>query len=360
MTWSFRLGTWAGVAVYVHATFGLLLAWVAFVHWQMDPRPAAVASGLLFTLALFACVLLHEYGHALAARRYGIRTLDITLLPIGGLARLERQPDDPRQEMWVALAGPAVNVVLAAMLLAVHVVVGGAPVPPAGVTITEGGFIERLVSVNVLLAAFNLLPAFPMDGGRVLRAGLALRMDYARATALAARVARGMAVLLGVAGFFFNPFLVVIAVFVWLGATQEAAATEVRSALSGVRVGDVMVTEFRALPADARLADAVRLLLTGAQVDFPVIDGDRVIGMLTRADLLAAVARDGEGAAVSTAMRRECPGADAMEPMEVALRRMQASTCATMPVLRDGRLAGLLTLDNLSEYLSLRDAGRPR
>lgn len=359
MTWSFRLGTWAGVAVYVHATFGLLLAWVAFVHWQMDPRPAAVASGLLFTLALFACVLLHEYGHALTARRYGIRTLDITLLPIGGLARLERQPDDPRQELWVALAGPAVNVVLAVMLLAAHVVVG-APAPLIGVTITEGGFIERLVSVNVLLAAFNLLPAFPMDGGRVLRAGLALRMDYARATALAARIARVLAVLLGVAGFFFNPFLVVIAVFVWLGATQEAAATEVRSALSGVRVGDVMVTEFHALPVDARLADAVRLLLTGAQTDFPIVDGDRVVGILTRADLLAAVARDGEGGAVAAAMRRGCPGADATEPMAVALRRMQESTCATIPVLRDGRLAGLLTLDNLSEYLSLRDARRRR
>jgi Zn-dependent protease/CBS domain-containing protein len=359
MKWSLRLGTWAGVAVYVHATFLILLAWVALVHWSIDQSVRAAIGGIIFVLALFGCVLLHEFGHALTARRYGIRTRDITLLPIGGLARLERMPDDPRQELWVALAGPAVNVVIAAALLGV-LVVFGQPAPLAGVTITEGGFLERLLAVNVLLAAFNMLPAFPMDGGRVLRAGLAMRMDYTRATQIAATVGQGMALLFGIVGLFTNPFLIFIALFVWIGATQEAAVTEVRSALAGIPLRRVMVTDYKTLDADDTLERAVDLLLAGAQLDFPVLDGELVVGVLTRSDLLTALAREGRASRVADVMRRNCYVADASEMVEVALRRMQEHDCPTIPVLHRGALVGLLTMDNVGEFLSVREAVEKR
>jgi Zn-dependent protease len=233
MKWSWRIGRLAGIALYVHATFVLLLAWVAYREYSFGI--AAVATAFVYIVALFAIVVLHELGHALTARRYGIRTRDIILLPIGGVARLERMPRDPRQELLVALAGPAVNVAIAIMLY-VAVRLTGAP-PSADlyavdILASTRAFLYQLVIVNVMLAVFNLLPAFPMDGGRVLRALLAMRMSsYARATAIAARIGRALAVVLGFVGVyeFRNPFWVLIALFVWIGAGSEAAAVQAAS-----------------------------------------------------------------------------------------------------------------------------------
>src|SRR5690606_32338461 len=177
MKWSTKVGTFAGIDVYVHTTFLMLVAWVGFVHWQEGRSAAAALAGMAFVLALFLCVLLHEFGHALTAQRFGISTRNITLLPIGGLAQLERMPDNPVEELWVALAGPAVNVVIAAVLGAVWFVTEG-PGATGAVTLAGGSIVERLMVVNVVLVLFNLLPAFPMDGGRVLRALLAMRMPY--------------------------------------------------------------------------------------------------------------------------------------------------------------------------------------
>jgi Zn-dependent protease/CBS domain-containing protein len=355
MKWSLGVGTWAGIKVYVHATFLILLAWVALAHWGVDQSIGAALAGTGFVLALFGCVLLHEFGHALTARRYGIRTRDITLLPIGGLARLERMPDDPSQELVVALAGPAVNVVIAAGLLAVLTVVG-TPAPLGEVSVTEGGFLERLMFINVLLAAFNLLPAFPMDGGRVLRAVLAMRMDYAEATQTAATVGQGMALIFGLVGLFWNPFLIFIALFVWIGASQESAVTQVRSALAGVPLEQVMVTDYRTLMATDTLDRAVELLLAGAQHDFPVMDGGRVAGVLTRGDLLTALARQSQASRVAEVMRRDCPVAQVSEMVEGALQRLQDRDCPTIPVLQGDQLVGLLTMDNIGEFLSVRSA----
>ena len=196
MKWSTKIGTFAGIDVYVHTTFLILIGWVAFVHWQAGNNASAAVEGVAFVLALFACVVLHEFGHALMARRFGIRTRDITLLPIGGVARLERMPEDPRQELWVALAGPAVNVVIAVALFVV-LQVTGTLAPLSTLNVASGSFFERLMVVNVFLVGFNMLPAFPMDGGRVLRAALAIRMDYTRATQIAANIGQGMAFLFG-------------------------------------------------------------------------------------------------------------------------------------------------------------------
>jgi Zn-dependent protease/predicted transcriptional regulator len=361
MKWSTKIGTFAGIDVYVHTTFLILIGWVAFAHWRAGHTAAAAVEGVAFVLALFACVVLHEFGHALTARRFGIRTRDITLLPIGGLARLERMPDDPRQELWVALAGPAVNVVIAVALFAV-LQVTGTFAPLATLNVASGSFLERLMLVNVSLVGFNMLPAFPMDGGRVLRAVLAIRMDYTRATQLAANIGQAMALLFGLLGLFFNPFLVFIALFVWIGAGQEAAMTQMKTALGGIPLESAMITDFRTLSPNDSLAHAVELLLAGAQQDFPVVEGDAVVGILTRADLFTALAREEQQSPVANVMRRHFLTADAADMIDVAFQRLQEHDCHTIPVIRGGVLIGLLTMDNVGEFLRVQAAigGRRR
>ena len=226
----------------MHFTFLLLLAFIGFAYWQRTQRIEAVLTGVVFILALFGCVLLHEFGHALMARKYGIKTHDITLLPIGGLARLERMPENPMQELWVSLAGPAVNVAIAALLWIWLTFTQGFSASME-MEMAGGPLLQRLMVVNIFLVAFNLLPAFPMDGGRVLRALLATRMGRRRATAIAANVGQGMAIFFGLVGFFYNPFLVFIAIFVYLGAQAEAGLVEMQSALGTLRVRDAMTRD---------------------------------------------------------------------------------------------------------------------
>ncbi|MBI3047773.1 MAG: site-2 protease family protein [Acidobacteria bacterium] len=355
MKWSTKIGTFAGIDVYIHTTFFILIAWIALAHWQQGQTLAAAAAGIAFILALFGCVVVHEFGHALTAARFRIRTRDITLLPIGGLARLERMPQDPRQELWVALAGPAVNIVIAAVLFLLLMVTGRlAPVDT--LTMTSGAFLERLMIVNVFLVVFNMLPAFPMDGGRVLRAALAARMEYTRATQIAANIGQGMAFFFGLIGLFFNPFLLFIALFVWIGAGQEAAMTQMKSALGGIPLERAMITDFRTLSARDSLARAVGLLLSGAQQDFPVVDDGVVLGILTRADLLSALARQEQDSPVTSVMRRDFLTADASDMIDVVFERLQHHECHTVPVVRGGRLIGLLTMDNVGEFLSIQAA----
>jgi len=355
MGWSWRIGRIAGIRVFIHATFLLLIVWIGVAQWMRDRDLAASAAAVAFVLALFACVVLHELGHALTARRYGIKTRDITLLPIGGVARLERMPDEPKQELWVALAGPAVNVAIAAVLFGVLLATGG-PQPLAGTSATGGPFLERLLVMNVFLAAFNMLPAFPMDGGRVVRALLATRLDYTRATQIAATLGQGMALAFGLLGLFTNPMLLFIALFVWIGAAQETHMAQVRTALSGIPVGRAMMTEFHALsPADP-LSRAVEVMLQSAQQDFPVVEDGRVVGVLTRTALLAALTAKGESAPVREAMTSEFCLADPLDMLESAFSRLQERDCSTLPVVRGGRLVGLVTLDNIGELMMVRNA----
>ena len=227
MKWSVRLGSAFGIPVYLHVTFLLLLGFIALSQGIAAGSPGAALGGVFFVLAIFGCVLLHEFGHALAARRFGIATRDVTLLPIGGLARLERMPDDPRQELWVAVAGPAVNVAIAG-LLGIWLFLTGAA-PAAGLGFSGGSFAGQLMTINLALVAFNMLPAFPMDGGRVLRALLAQRTSYVAATELAAKIGKGMALLFGIVGLLWNPMLLFIAIVVWSGAAQEAEIVRRRS-----------------------------------------------------------------------------------------------------------------------------------
>ena len=362
MKWSLPLGRLAGIRVYVHATFLLLLVWIGVQQWGLEPTWRSVASGVGFILLLFGCVVLHELGHALAARRYGIPTRDITLLPIGGVARLERMPKDPRQELVVALAGPAVNVVIAALLFA-GLALTGAPDPvaldPSGESVVRGSMARRLLQVNVMLVLFNLLPAFPLDGGRVLRAGLAMRMDYARATRAAATIGQGMAVLFAFVGLQGNPFLLLIAFFVWMGAAQESSQAQMQGTLEGALVRDAMLTDFQLLDHDDDLARAVQLLLAGSQQDFPVVSHHGTVeGILTRGALLMALARDGASGSVHDIVQRDFTTAEPDEPLTALLERLPRAACRVVPVLEGGRVVGLVTLENLGELVSVRTAMR--
>src|SRR5881296_1546823 len=359
MKWSWKLGSVAGIGLYVHATFLLLLAWVGVTYWLAGGSAAAL-DGNAFILALFACVVLHELGHALTARRYGIRTRDITLLPIGGVSRLERIPDDPRQEVWVSLAGPAVNVVIAAALY-VWLLLSHTLRPFSALTMAGGPFLERLLLVNLSLAVFNLLPAFPMDGGRVLRALLAIRMDYTRATQLAAQVGQAMALLFGFVGLFANPFLLFIAFFVWIGAAQEASMVQMRSALGGIPVSRAMLTDFHTLALDDPAKRVLELVLAGSQSDFPVVEDGRVVGVLLRRDVLNALAQHGQDWRVGDVMRRDFEVVEAGEMLETAFARLQRCACHALPVTSRGALVGLVTMDNLGEFLLIQSAlGRAR
>ncbi len=355
MRWSWKLGTFAGIGVHVHATFALLLTWVALTHWLPSRDLGAAFDGVVFILAVFACVVLHEFGHALAARRYGIGTRDITLLPIGGVARLERMPEEPRQELVVAAAGPAVNVVIAALLY-VFLQATSAWQPIDELGITRGSMLERLMVVNVSLVVFNLIPAFPMDGGRMLRATLATRLSYPRATSIAAGVGQAVAIVFGFVGLFTNPFLVLIALFVWIGASQEAGIVTARSALAGLPVRAAMLTDFRVLSPRDPLAVAVQLLLGGSQTDFPVAEEGRLAGILRRNDLVRVLAERGPGAPVADAMLRDCPTADPRADLDRLFTQLKTGECPVVPVVEDGRLVGLVTLDNLQELLMVRAA----
>jgi Zn-dependent protease/predicted transcriptional regulator len=353
MKWSLRIGKLFGIPVYLHLTFLLLLLWIGLVSWQQEHSVRAGVEGVLFMAALFGCVVLHELGHALTARRYGIVTRDITLLPIGGVARLERMPDDPKQELWVALAGPAVNVVIAGVLYAFA---GLAPTVP-DFSLTRGSFLDRMIMVNVVLVFFNLLPAFPMDGGRVLRALLATRMEYTRATHVAAQVGQVMALLFLLVGLVtHNFFLGFIAFFVWIGAAQEASIVQMRHALSGIPVRRAMVTTFHTLAPNDSLQTAIDATLAGTQRDFPVVDGPDVVGILLQKDLIAAIARSGPDSKVSEVMQTDFETVQPSEMLEVAFRRLNERRFTTAPVSNRGRLVGMITMDNIGEFIAITDA----
>lgn len=351
---SLKLGRIAGIEIELHWTFLLLLAWVALASYQRAGGPAAGAS-VLFLLAVFGSVVLHELGHALVARRYGVRTQGITLLPIGGVARLERIPEKPSQELVIAAAGPAVTIALVAGLYAVLRASGTSVAPPqdAGNAVP---MLAQLMWINVALALFNLLPAFPMDGGRILRAALAMRMDRARATDIAARIGKGFAIVFGLVGLFVtnNLLLVVIALFVWIGAATEAMAARIHVAVEGVPVSRIMATEIRTLAPEQPIAAAVEEVRAGFQDDFPVMSDHTVVGVLTRQSLLQALGQGRTDAAVADVMQRDFATVQADDPVDDALRSFENCRCRTLPVLRGRDLVGLLTLEKVGEFVSLQ------
>lgn len=354
MTAAWKIARLGGVDIRIHVTFPLLLLWIGAARYFEHYAWSDAFGGVVLTLTLFVFVTLHELGHATVARRRGVRTRDITLLPIGGIARLEREPSRPRDELLIALAGPAVNLVLAgafftALLLSGH----GIAFEPARI---EQDLAARLAWINVSLAAFNLLPALPMDGGRALRALLAMRTSPLRATVIAAAIGRSFALAVGLVGLASNPVLVLIALFVWLGADAEADAARTRHALAELTVGQVMQRDFHVLLADDTLRHATQLALAGAQRDFPVVVGERVAGTLRWNDLVSGLQTAGPESRVSKHLHRHGLTATADEGVNHLLDRAGLERADGIPVLEHGRLAGLFTLSALATALVLREA----
>src|SRR6266481_2219447 len=349
MSWSLPIFRIAGIQLRIHITFLLLIAWLAFGYYAQGGSAVAL-SRVIFVLLLFLCVVLHEFGHAFAAKAFGINTPDITLLPIGGVARLERMPEEPVQELIIAVAGPLVNVVIALGLF----IAGGAQALLNPAAVEAGGLIAQLLTINIMLVLFNLLPAFPMDGGRVLRALLATRMNYARATQVAATVGQGFAFV----GLLWNPFLIFIALFVYIGASQEAALAQMKDVSRRFPVSSAMVREFRTLSEDATLQEAVDALLATSQHDFPVVDETgNVTGILTRNDLISALRKNDPSLRVGDVMRRDIPTVTTGTRFEDAFRIMQECNCPAVPVLDSmKRLVGLLTPENVTELMMIQSA----
>lgn len=359
MRWAYRIGRIAGTDIKVHVTFLLLVAWFAWAAYNGGGAAAAVVA-TVFLLALFACVLLHEFGHILMARRFGVLTPDVILLPIGGVARLQRLPDEPKQEFLIAIAGPLVTLALAVIFGAASYLAGGDPLPAIRSGMRTGdGVLAQLCALNVWLLLFNLIPAFPMDGGRVLRSALASRMPLPRATRFAARIGQALAFLMAVYGFQAHQYLLVlIALFVMLGAGSELASVTARFAGRGVQVAQMMVTDFRTIIIHATLAQAAELLLSTEQREFPVVDNlGRVEGMLTRDGLMRGLSERGPNAIVAEAMVPNAPAVQPTLDFEHALGALRASGLPALPVVdASGALVGLLTADNIADLLLVKRA----
>jgi Zn-dependent protease len=355
MKWSVKVARVAGIDVKIHITFLLLLAWIGYSNYRNGGMPAA-QEAVLFILALFGCVLLHEFGHAFAAMRYGIKTPDITLLPIGGLARLERMPDKPVQELVVAIAGPMVNVVIALILLIFTGRIGDL----SNITNLNSGpdMVSQLITVNIILVLFNMVPALPMDGGRVLRALLAMRMNHARATQIAATIGQGIAFIFGFMGIMGNPMLILIAIFVYMGASQEAAMAQMKSVTQNILIRDAMVTKFVTLYEHSVLQDGITALMETSQHEFPVlnISGD-IAGIITRNDIIAGLQAGGPQIRVGDVMQRDIPSVHVSSPFEKAFELMQQSQCPALPVTDSaGKLVGLITTENIGEMIMISSA----
>jgi len=350
--WSFHLARIAGIDVRIHATFLLLLVWFGFVYYA-EGGHAALFAGLSFLILLFLCVILHEFGHALAARAYGINTPDITLLPIGGIARLERMPEKPWQELVVALAGPAVNVVIA---FGLYVVIGrlfglGDLLPMA-----EGGgnLLTQLLAINVILVVFNLLPAFPMDGGRVLRAVLAMRMKHARATRIAAVVGQVVAVLFGLFGFLGgNPFLLFIAVFVFFGARAEASFAAYKEHAEETRVVSIMQPMGPVLSPGMGAAEAAGLAIGSNGGALPVVDaGLRLIGVVPVPALANALRWD-PAARIEPLIRRDFTEISSDASLAEVAGAIRTSPQDVFPVVNAARqLVGRLQREDVAAALA--------
>jgi len=354
--WSVTIARALGIPIRIHFTFLLLVAWFGFYGARVGHAPGLA---VLFLLALFACVVLHELGHAAMARRFGVRTREIVLYPFGGIARLDRIPAG-RGELAIALAGPAVNLALAVSLAAGLALAGVEPLPGERLLVAWD-LVRHLTIVNVALFLFNLLPAFPMDGGRVLRAALTLAMPTDRATEIAAAVGQGIAILFGLAGLVGgNYMLVFVGLFVFVGAMQENAFQRERSAVRGRTAGEAMVTRFETLAPQDSLRSAAEHLLATHQRDFPVIDAwQRVVGILSRDRLLHGLVQHGGAGAVLEIMEREPAFVAPEDDLERVLEALRRKPGCPVLVHDGARLRGMVTLENVAEFIEVSKRVRP-
>ncbi|REJ76227.1 MAG: site-2 protease family protein [Acidobacteria bacterium] len=360
-TWSLRIGKLFGIDVFIHWSFWLLIIWILYLQISGGGGifEAVWATGFIF--ALFACVVFHELGHALTAKRFGIGTKDITLYPIGGVASLEKMPDEPWRELLVAIAGPAVNLAIAALLLVYFAAAGTFPDPSAlesAENLSDVPFLFTLFTANLIVAVFNLIPAFPMDGGRALRALLSLMMAKPAATRIAAAVGQILAVVFVLLGFYYNPWLIIIGLFVFLGAGVESAGERTKTALSGLTVEHALMRRFTSLSPFDTLGTAVEALLNSQETDFVVLDMDEPIGLLTRSEIIKGLTEKGPEARVSSFMNREFFVVGPELNLSDFLQEVASHKSDVALVMKDGELLGMIDRENVEEKLLVERALR--
>lgn len=360
---SFKIGRAFGIDVKVHWSFFLLLAFFGFLAYRDSGSVASALITVGIVVALFLCVLLHEYGHSLVAIRLGSEVQDITLLPIGGLARMKSLPERPIDEVKIAVAGPLVNVVLAPIFYGLALLFGGNLSVPTDIlsgTGSLGQVFAALGTINVALVVFNMIPAFPMDGGRVLRGLLATRLGQVRATDISSTIGQAFAILFILLGFFGNNFLLaIIGFFVFLGASGEAQLVRQKEQMRGLAVADVMGTKGRTETVTpyhnfGQILDSV---IHGYQVDFPVVDEEgRLVGIITRNEIMSAAHSPARFSSVRDLMKTDfptiSPDADLFTEGQRVLRE---SGLRALPVVKDGNLVGMLTIEDVGQAALLRD-----
>tara|TARA_R110002051_G_scaffold307578_1_gene378688 strand:+ start:2933 stop:4021 length:1089 start_codon:yes stop_codon:yes gene_type:complete len=352
--WSLYMGSYSDIKVFIHWTFWIIIGWVFMMHFEMGHGWAEGLAGGLFIIVLFGCVVLHEFGHALMAKKYGIPTRDITLYPIGGVASLDRMPEKPAQELAVALAGPAVNAVIAGILY-IFLFSTDQLLPISKIDhMTGENFGFNLMAANVILTVFNLIPAFPMDGGRVLRAVLAFNMDKLRATIIAARVGQFLAIVFVFLGLFTNFWLVFIGLFIFLGAGAEAVQESTKSALVGYTASDVLTQQYTRLSPVETLENAVQLLQNSQEQGLVVVENDQAKGVLTRKQLLKGLSDYGKTAPVSKVIQKDPIMIAPDMPLQEVYQKLAANNFSLAPVLEDGKLLGIVDIKRINEFIIAR------
>jgi Zn-dependent protease/predicted transcriptional regulator len=355
--WSLYLGSVSGIKLYIHWSFLIIIVWIFLMYFRLGHGFKAGMEGVAFIVVLFACVVLHELGHALTAKRFKVLTRDITLYPIGGIASLESMPAEPLQELKVTLAGPAVNVVIGVVL---WIYLKATNQIPDADAIRSGNlfnlpFAFNIMYANIVLAVFNLIPAFPMDGGRVLRSLLALKIDPMKATEVAARIGQFLAILFVFFGFFYDFWLVFIGMFLFLGASSETKIGEIKHALEGTRVKDVLITNYTVLASDTTIKEASGYLVNTNEKSFLIMKDNNVEGILDYRDIIEGLHRgDGEKTAESC-MQRDFKWVgyeDQLSDIFITLRQGKQSL---FPVNRDGKLAGIINAENLEKWILLKN-----
>ncbi len=358
MKWSLNLGRIFGIRVLVHWTFLILLAWVVFNEWEKGSDTFTALLTLFYIITLFACVVLHELGHSLTARHFGIKTKKITLLPIGGVASLEQMPEKPRQELLVAIAGPAVNVAIAILLIpflgSMQTILASAG--KNDYSITPQNFLFYLFLINILLVVFNAIPAFPMDGGRVLRAFLAMHMNRVRATHIASRLGQGIAVLFFIAGFFFDPFLVFIGIFVFFGAYSENIMVQHLEFIKGHKIGEAMMKKFEIVDADSTIGNIVERILAGSDTVFMVTDKGQFAGIISMQNALAVLKDKGRDAVVRDHLEMGMTTFSPDQNLSAAYYYTQQNRNISCPVIENGKLVGLINSQKINEYMIVQSA----
>lgn len=361
MSSSLNLGKYAGIKVQIHWTFWLLFLFIAFLVFSQGGTPGTLFWHSLFILSIFFCVVLHEFGHALTARRFGIGTRSITLLPIGGVANLKKIPEKPSEEFWIAVAGPLVNVAIALVLfffvpLDQYTGLGPEALQDELGTITAQNFLFYLFIANIALVAFNMLPAFPMDGGRVFRALLSLKMGRVKATRIATGLGKFMALLFFLFGLFYSIILTVIAVFIWFGAHSENIMIQQMDLMDGFKIRDAMITEYSILHPEQPLQQAIEKILSTTERDFVVMDDTEILGVLFMSDLSGALHNHGKTALIRDVMDRDFVTLKTDEPLHAAYRKLKRDDRNFFPVTEHGKLVGVIDLNNINEFLTFRSS----